>query len=217
MIRDNNLELSTQWQVKTGADIGGPVPFVPPTSFVIIPPLTTSMAVYIAGPAYTDGMAALQRPWMPVFNPAAIPITLQYEICTDLNAPSQAQAIETDLRICDTAGWNYNGSFQINYEEGGQLQVYNPTTPWLNTGCIPGKYSPGLWYPVAINYLVNTVTHVLTFVSASIDGIVYWLGQTAPAQQLNWVPGLYNQFQLDLAASGGAFSIGLKNIDDVWG
>lgn len=221
MIPDIGNEHSSQWKVELGPLIGGPVPYMAPTNFQIIPPLDADspMILSITGAGYTCGMAALQRPLMPVFNPAAILLTFEYELCTDGKAPSLAQAIETDLLYCDAAGYKYNGSLQNNYQQGGQIQVANAAGNWVDAGVVEGKYAPNQWHSVSIAYLISTVAHTLTYVSITIDNVVYPLGQTVAAQLMSpaWMPGVYNQLQLDLAAAGGAYSVGFKNIADVWG
>jgi hypothetical protein len=221
MIRDGNLEWSSQWVTRIGPDIGGPNPFVAPTSYGFKHPAVGNdwMEVYISGGAYTDMMVALQRPILPVFNAAAIELAWEFDLYTDVNTPVQAQALETDIRLCDAAGYNYNASLQLNYQSGGQIQISNAKGGWSNTGLIPGKYAPNVPYHVDINYLFDTVEHTVSVQSMEINYKAYVIPltmQKVPAQLLKWVPGVYLQVQSDLASTGGAFSYWMKNISLDW-
>jgi hypothetical protein len=214
MIRDEKLELSALWGVRTGPDIG---PWPSGSTFTITPPSSTNgyMTCAIKGGAYADAMAALQRPYLPNMGR----VSLEYDILTDANAPAQAQAIETDIRICDPNGYNYNGSFQINYQQGGEIQVYTAPVPWANTGLMPGKHPPMVTRRCRIAYAFDVVKHTISTLTAVIDGVTYAIPvtlQNVPGQLLNWVPGIYVQLQSDLAANGGSFSLGYRNIAVVW-
>jgi hypothetical protein len=180
------------------------------------------LVVSIAGAAYTDMMAALQRPWQPQFisNPAKVELTLDFILNTDVPSFTTLQALESDFRICDPAGYNYNGSFQNNYEEGGQIQVYGvaPNPAWLNTGLKPGKYSSGVDHHVRIRYVVNTVAHTMQMPWSDIDNVRYTVNApvNVPGDLLNWTPGIYLQLQLDLAYAGGASTVKFRNIQCIW-
>jgi hypothetical protein len=222
---DDLLEYNDGWQVRVGPGIGGPVPFVAPTLATVASASDANpyMTVSIAGKGYTDMMAALQRPWQQEFveNPAKVELTLDFMVNTDTPSFNTLQALESDFRICDPAGYNYNGSFQINYKEEGQIQVYGvaPNPAWVNTGLNPGRYSPSVDHHVRIRYVVNTVAHTMSTPWCEIDGKRY----VTPARLLNvsgdllkWTPGLYLQLQLDLAFAGGSSTVKFKNIKCVW-
>jgi hypothetical protein len=179
--------------------------------------------VAINGAAYTDMMAALQRPWQPEFieNPAAVGIRLEMVLNTDLDALNMLQALEHDLRICDAAGYNYNGSCQNNYEEGGELQIYGvpPNPAWVNTGQMVGRYAENEDHLVRMRYLVNTVAHTMSTTWFEVDGLQHIIPanlQNVPGQLLNWTPGLYLQLQLDLAYAGGKATVRFKNVKCIW-
>src|ERR1700691_4094399 len=195
---DQNNEISTQWQVKTGAGIGGPDPFVAPETFTITPAQDVGdwLEVTIDGAGYTCGMAALQRPLQPFFNPAAVLFALEYDIQTDTNAPTAAQAIETTVRISTADGYNYIGGGQLNYEGGGMFQIYTEKVPWLDTGIKQGKYTPHTTYHVKWNHLLNTVAHTLSVPSIEVNGVVHSVPasmQNVPGQLLKWTAGVYLQ------------------------
>jgi hypothetical protein len=222
---DDKLEFSDAWHVEVGPGIGGPVPYVAPTQAVVKPATTADpyMYVTIAGSRYTDMMAALLRPWQPEFieDPKNVEITLEFTLNTDDNSFNSLQALETDLRIADAAGYNYNGSFQNNYQEGGQIQVYGvpPNPPWVDTGLKPGKFSRNTDHHVRIRYAVNTVAHTMSTPWAEIDGIRYSVPaklMNVPGDLVKWTPGLYLQLQLDLAFAGGSSTVKFKNVRCVW-
>jgi hypothetical protein len=215
MINDSNLEHGA-WVAKTGPGIG-PVP----QTFLILPPLDdeSPLILYVANPTYGNGLAASYRPLMPAFDPTAIPLAFEYEVCTDGNGPSLAQAIETDLLYCGADGYKAIGGLQNNYQLGGVIQISNAAGDWVNTDVTLGKFAPGVWYSVKINYLVNAVAHTITYVSLVVNGITYPLGQTFASTLMSpiWKPGVYAQLQTDVGAAGGGFSVGFKNVGLVWG
>jgi len=222
---DDLLEYYPNWTVKTGPDIGGPVPFVAPTTATVKPALDGNpfMVVTTVGAGYTDMMAALRRPWQAEFitDPTAVSITFEFTLNTDANSPVVLQALEHDLRICDSAGYNYNGSCQNNYQQGGELQVYgvSPNPAWTNTGLFPGKYSPNVDHVVKINYVVNTVAHTMSTTWIEIDNVQHVVPaslQNVPGQLLNWTPGLYLQLQLDLNYAGGTSVVRFKDVKCIW-
>lgn len=225
MFEDSSLERSSQWATYIGPGIGGPVPYVPPTSYTITPPtnLNEWMQVAIAGPGYTDMMAALHRPLMPFFDPAQVPLEMEFDMMTDLNAPTKAQAIEFETCVCDAASYYYNGSLQINYvNPAGELQAYQGVSvPWGNTGIMVPALTPFQIYHFRIGYLLNTVARTMSIQWIEIDGKRSQLPpqfQNTPATLKSppWAPGLYVQYQLDLAFAGGAFAIYVSNVRNNW-
>jgi|HubBroStandDraft_2_1064218.scaffolds.fasta_scaffold99454_3 hypothetical protein len=229
MLQDTQLELSP-WSTRTGPGIGGPVPFVAPTSFTVTQPTSTNqyLEVSITGSAYTDGMAVQQRPWIAPFDPSQICIRYEFDIFPKASAATCAQAIETDLRISSPSGYNYNGSFQNNYEEKGQIQVYGvaPNPAWRDTGIMVGLYVQGPQH-VEINYLINDTNTTangmppfsMSIVSFELAGKLYPIPvalQNNPGDNLKWTPGLYEQLQLDLNYAGGSFAVGFRNIACDW-
>lgn len=224
MFSDSALERSPQWGVYVGPDIGGPEPYVPPTSFTIVPPSNLSdwMQVATVGPSYTDGMAALHRPFQPFFDPSAVYVTFEFDMMTDGDAPVSAQAIEFENCFCDTNSYYYNGSLQINYQAGGELQAWaGPANPWVNTGINLGILVPLTPYHFKVRYLMNTVKRTLSTLAVALDGVVHTMGaqfQNVAAALKNppWTSGVYVQYQLDLAHAGGQFSIFVRNVAVEW-
>lgn len=224
MISDSNLEYAPQWATIANVGIGGPVPYVPPSMYTITPasPSEEWMKVLIVGSSYTDMMAYLHRPLVPWFDPAAVYVSFQFEMMTDALAPMQAQAIEFENCFCVDGEHYYNGSLQINYQQGGELQAWaGPNNQWANTGINLGILVPSTPYRFKVLYLLNTVEHTLSTISVSVNDIVHSLPsefQNIPAIIKNpaWAEGVYVQFQLDLAHAGGQFSIFAKNVSVNW-
>lgn len=227
MISDALLEYNKQWAVYTGPDIGGPVPYVAPTVATVTPASNKSadLVVEISGKGYTDMMAATHRPLMPAFYPNAIYYSLSYDITTDLTSLSTVQALESEASYCwlDAQGecWYCNNSLQFNYEEGGMIQAFTPANPWLDTGIKVPKFNPNVPTPVKISYLVDTVNRVMSTQGVTVDGVSYALPaafQKIPAirKTPTWAPGVYVQFQLDLAYAGGTLTNKYRNIGVNW-
>lgn len=220
MLSDNRLEYAPQWAVIANEGIGGPEPYVPPTIYTVTPasPADEWLEVMTVGKGYTDMMAYLHRPLPPAFDSSAQFISFEFELATDNNAPLKAQAIEFENCFCDAASYYYNGSLQINYNAGGELQAWQgPNYPWINTGINLGILVPETPYRFKVLYLLNTVKRTLSTVSVTVNDVTHALPpqfQNIPAIQKNppWATGVYVQYQLDLAFAGGQFSVFAKNI-----
>ncbi len=195
-----------------GSKIGGNVP----TKYGVVSPLPSGSGalIYIEGPAYSDFEAYITRPVLP--NTGSLALT--FSLATDANAPKVAQAIETDT-ILTVNGWTYNLSAQINYEEDGMLQVADATGAWLDTGEKPGKLTPNVRYKYAIEYAFDEVAHTASVLSMNLDGVDFPVPASlhnAAAKQLGWADGAIFQVQLDLGASGGAYSVEVGDVNYVW-
>lgn len=220
MFRDKGLESYT-WTPEVGNAIGSPgTPN--PTITVLQPSGSHSyLTVTTVGAGYADGLAKLARPLL--LNPANKgALTYSYEIMTDSRAPGAAQAMETTLRIFDQNGWNYPGDFQFNYEEGGMVQIWaSAADPWQDTGLLVGKFTPNVWYSVAINFTFDTTKHTMSIPSFTVNGKMYTvpasMQNVAGANDLDWPPSeIVIQHQLDLNAAGGAYSVSYRNVDIIY-
>jgi hypothetical protein len=82
------------------------------------------------------------------------------------------------------------------------------------------EFVPNIPTPVRVNYLVDTVGHTLSTLSVEIDGKLHPLPaafQKIPGQlRTGWAPGVYVQFQLDLASKGGSLTNKYSNIEIDW-
>jgi hypothetical protein len=220
MIPDSQLEFAKNWIAIANEGIGGPVPYVPPTAFSVAPanPRSPNLLVAIAGSAYTDMMAALHRPLMPVFDPSRIYYSLSFNLNVDANTQTQAQALESEANFVyvDAKGisWEFPSDWQINVEENYMIQGFTPDIPWRDTGLRIPKLVSGIPCPIKISYLVDTVDNVISTLGFTVNGVSYAMPavfQNIPAQRKNtvpkvntWMPGMYVQFQSDLAYKGGA-------------
>lgn len=215
MIIDSNLERSTKWKPNTGPSIGG----VAPSDFgtVLTPDAACGWRLfYVTGVSgqYCDWLAGLQRPWMA--NNGFM--TLAYDIIVDVNSLTVAQAIETDTRISDSAGYNYNCSLQINYATG-VLQISNASGAWASTPFTPGKYLPNIIHHVEIRYQFDTTKHISSVLSVAIDDSFYAIPLTMQdivATKKGWTPGPLLQIQQDTNQSGGSFAMWMKGIEYRW-
>lgn len=208
-IIDNDLELRPDWERHVGPDIGG----IEPASYGWNV-LSAAREFYVKGSAYSDWLAAVHRPVLP--NTGLL--TLAFDLMTDSNTPLMAQALEFDTRV-SVGGYNYNFSSQVNYAEGGMLQISDATGKWMDTGFKPGKFSPDLWYQIRMGYRFNLLSQRYSFATATIgikSAVIPVNLQNLPAQLLKWADSVSLQVQLDLAGSGGGYSIFLKNVRYIW-
>jgi hypothetical protein len=210
MITDEWLEYSPQWTAIANSGIGGPDPYVAPKVFTATPatPANPYLTATIEGSSYTDFMAATHRPLMPAFYPDQIFYSLSFLFTPDANGKN-VQADEFEASFADQNGYYYNNSMQHNnVNPAGMIQAYaSPTNVWANTGIVlPRPTAPTL---VQVNYCVDTVGRTMSTLSVSFGGKVYPLPaefQKAPGIKRGWAPGVYVQFQLDLASKGGTFT-----------
>jgi hypothetical protein len=90
-----------------------------------------------------------------------------------------------------------------------------------------GMYSEDVLHHVAIDYFINDTNakanglppFSMNIVSYQLDGETYVIPvamQNSPGQLLKWVPGIYEQLQLDLNYAGGAFEVEFSEISIDW-
>jgi hypothetical protein len=222
MIRDANLEFNPQWTALANPGIGGPVPYVAPTVFTATPATKANpfLTVTIAGGPYTDMMAATHRPLMPAFFPNAIYYSFEFEITPDANFKN-IQALEFEAAFCAN-GIYYDNASQLNYvNPAGHVQAYaSPENVWADTEIILPQFTAGMATPVRVNYLVDTVGCTMSTLSLEVMGKAYPLPaqfQKVPgAPRSGWAPGIYVQFQSDLASKGGTFTNKYSNVHLDW-
>jgi hypothetical protein len=220
MIEDSQLEFNQQWTAIANEGIGGPNPYVAPKLYTATPANASNpyLTVAIEGSSYTDMMAATHRPLMPAFYPNQIYYFLEFLFTPDANGKN-VQADEFEASFADLNGYYYNNSMQHNnVNPAGMIQAYaSPTNVWVNTGIVLPR--PTVPTPFKVSYLVDTVAHVMSTISTEIGGKVYPLPavfQKVPGIKRNWAPGVYVQFQLDLASKGGAFTNKYSNVYLNW-
>jgi len=221
MFEDTGLENYT-WTPNWGNGIGSPGS-PNPTSFTGTQPtpLCPWLTATTVGAAYADGLLAMNRPLLPsTTNKWAF--TYVYDTMTSPSALISAQAFETTIRIFGPSGWNYPGDFQINYEEGGMVQIWqSAANPWANTGIIVPKFIPMTSNHVEMDFTFDDTAHVMSLPEFRVNGVVYTvpasMQNVAGAKDLNWPAGrLYLQNQLDLNSKGGSFSMYYKAIKIVY-
>lgn len=222
MIQDGLLEYNPQWMALANSGIGGPVPYVAPKVDTVTPATAAKpfLTVVDNGTSYTDMMAATHRPLMPAFYLNAIRYDFAFDITPDPNI-SDVQALEFEASLADQNGYYYNNSMQYNnVNPKGHIQAYaSPTNVWADTGIVVPMFAPGVQTEVVVSYLVDTVGHTMSTLSVSIGGKTYPLPalfQKVPGFLRNWTPGVYVQFQLDLASKGGSITNKYSNISVNW-
>ena len=180
-------------------------------------PSAPFLTVATVGGSYADGLAKIVR---PLLVPNKGEFQYCYDIMTDARTPGAAQALETTPRVVLANGNDLPCDFQVNYEEGGMVQIWqSKANPWANTGIKIGKYTPGVWYLVVIDYTFDAETMSIPWFS--INGKVYEIPasmlKVAQGTGLGWpVNSIYIQKQLDLNKGGGAFAVSYKNVQIVY-
>jgi hypothetical protein len=221
MISDNSLEYNPQWEAIADQGIGGPEPYVAPKVFIATPatPANQFLSVTIEGGSYTDMMAATHRPLMPAFYPD-IYYDYEFDITPDPNV-ADVQALEFEASYADQNDYYYNNSMQLNYvNPSGMIQAYGgPENVWANTGIVVPKFTPNVPTPVKVSYLVDIFARVMSTLAVTIAGKRYPLPslfQRISGEKRGWTPGVYVQFQLDLASKGGSMTNKYSNINLNW-
>lgn len=205
----------SEWNTHTPAD-GSNIGGAQPTKYGVVSgiPGSGGSLVYIEGPAYADFEAYITRPVLP--NTGSL--ELRFTLMPDTKSETVAQAIETDT-ILTIGGWTYNLSAQVNYEEGGMLQIADAAGKWVDTGLVVGEYQDGGFTGCSIQYTFDEATHtssVVSFKNALNKFIIPENLQNIPAQQRGWADGAIFQVQLDLASKGGAFSVVVDDVKYRW-
>lgn len=204
------------WSTHTpndGSNIGG----VMPSTYGIIQAIPTSpngILVFIGGNAYSDFETYIVRPILPNTGN----LNLSFNLNTDSNTPTVAQAIETDS-IITINGWTYNCSLQLNYEENGEIQVASASGGWVNTGIIVGKLPFGVDNTYSIQYYINETTKESSIVSLTLNRIEYPIPlslQNIAGTQRGWTDGAIFQVQLDIGANAGAYSLLVSSANYTW-
>lgn len=201
MFKDCGLE-NYLWVPEVGNGIGSPGSPNPTISIAQPKPGNPWLTVSTDGAAYADGLAKLARPLL--LNPANKGVlTYAYQIMTDARTPGSAQALETTPRIVLPDGRDIAGDFQVNYQKGGMVQIWQSAeNPWADTGIVIGKYTPGTVYSVEIDYTFDLVKGTSSLPWFSINGKVFQVPQSMQnvplGTGLGWPPGIVVlQKQLD--------------------
>jgi hypothetical protein len=225
-----NLQTLSGWGLHTEGT-GTPPTTTPPTTFASIggvAPTTYSftpgtggataltMACANTGSAYADWMAYLApRPILSSTGNLKLSLTLT----PDASCATYAQCIEIDT-IISYGGYNYNGSCQLNYAEGGHFQIVNAAGAWVDCGFNPGILSAGVAHTLVFTYAYDTTAKTFSFVSIELDGTVYTISgtlQNVPASLMGWATGVILQLQQDLNSTTGAhMSFTVDNVQYSW-
>ncbi len=205
----SNLEERPGWTRQAGPDIGGGVPSdYDFEQHVASPSLDGSaMRLYVTGGPYCDW---LTHQVIPVAH-GIRRCQLDFQLYTDVMAPTVAQAIEFDTRV-SIAGWNYNFSAQLEYARGGVLQ-YAQGGGWADTPLAPGILTPLRWHHVVLDYELNTTTRSGRFVAFALDNSRYEMYIPATVDKLDWDPDIaVVQLQQDTGDPGGTFQLWFDQI-----
>jgi hypothetical protein len=226
-----NLQTLSTWGLHISGS-GAPPVTTPPTTFAAIggvPPAVysftqgtypaTAATLSCSGSTVPGGYAD----WMAYLPPRPIltntgNLQLSFTLTVDAACATYAQAIEIDT-ILSEAGYNYNGSCQLNYAEGGRFQIVNAAQSWIDCGFNPGLLTPGIAHAVVFTYKFDTTTRLFSFASIQLDGVLFTIPtgmQNVPAYVAGWAPGPCLQVQQDLNAAAGHMSFTIDNVQYAW-
>jgi hypothetical protein len=186
-----------------GSEIGG----VDPASFgfFVVPGEKQSVLMNMSGTKTPGGFPAwMLYPASPIQLPAAEPtmnMELEFKLWVDQNTQTAANVIETDtifvIKGADGKTYSYNCSAQVVIASG-MLEVGSPNAGWFLTGIKVADFLPNTEYTVRISYTVNTVTHVGSVNSYTVNDTAYIVpsaGLNVPGAVSTWTPGAYLQLQ----------------------
>lgn len=124
-----------------------------------------------------------------------------------LSEPSAVQAFETTLIWTDSDGYSYNGAFQIQYPQGGHVEVSSFNNPWTDTTIVAPLPKDQSSHSLEVDYVFDVVKKNRVVSGFMLDGKSYTipaLFQNAPATKMGWaVKQFVPQFQLDQTQTGG--------------
>ena len=198
----SNIESSLGWLVVSGPSINS----VAPTTYVI-EQTASQLRTYISGPAYAGALGKKQLPLPPI---AKGIFTFSFEVEPDEAAELYAQALEFDLRV-SIGGLNYNGSFQINYAEGGMCQIVDASGKWVDTGIKLGILPANTATAISVTMSIDQAKKTFSVEQIGALAVPQSL-QNVPASNLGWADCIVVQIQCDLNSKGGAYSHGVQNV-----
>lgn len=194
---DSEIQQRAGWAThnpKDGSAIGGNMP----ANYGFdqaVPGQGTALLAYVQGGPYATMMAYSQRPWL-----YGSKLQTDFDLTLDA-ASANFQIIETDTILSTPDKYNLNGSVQLNYAEGGQLQIVNAAGAWVDVpGAKPGILAAGVHHYTVL-YGWNATTHLYGVMSIAVDSGTYLV--PASMQGLSgvastWSPGATFQLQLTL-------------------
>lgn len=139
-------------------------------------------------------------------------VTFNYALIVD-PAIISAQVVETDMKITDSAGWTYDGSFQWNVAKGWMAQVGNP---WVDTGVKAIPPVPGVPMVVSVSYKMDYSAHSIRINSVTVDNNVGQIGVVLPAKQCGWAKSeIVTQLQQCSNANPGGYSLAFPYVSYV--
>jgi hypothetical protein len=144
----------------------------------------------------------------------------EFDITPDAN-PEFVQAREFDS-ILTYQGYTYEnqGSLQLNYSEGGNLQITNGAGQWVDIGDNSGIFTPNQPTHIKIVYSFNLQNHTGGAVGISLNnGSLFSIPsafQNQASQSKKWNDCLFVQFQLDTNKVGGTFGETISNGKYTW-
>jgi hypothetical protein len=183
-----------------GSNIGGNQP----TNYGYNPASTnpnapTGIDVYVGGGPFATVMMYTERPLL-----YAAPVGPNLQVDFDLfvgPSVSNLQLIQTDSIIVTPDEFWYNGSLQLNLDEGGQFQIVDVNGLWVDVPfAAPGIPSVGKHH-YTVKYTWDDTAHTISVVSIAFDSFVYKVPanlQNVPVQTKVWAPGVSYQLQITL-------------------
>jgi hypothetical protein len=201
-----NVQAQPGWQSHTGGNIGGD----PAKIYTMDQGNPPAAVFFIKGCTKQGGYADAE--WYNKFPipPRAVALIFSYDIMLDASSLTDCQADEMDVILTDADDLNYNGSMQLDYAKGGELQIANRSGSWVSTGFTPGKYAPNVVHHVQVFYAFDFAGKTISTTHIVIDDQIYPVPsslQRLPATHSGWTDSLMAmvQIQQDLNARAGQY------------
>jgi hypothetical protein len=144
--------------------------------------------------------------------PNATNFLWSFDFQVDNASLTAAQALEFDA-FQFLGGYNYMMGTQCDYA-GGFWDLWDESGGhWRPTSIACSPFQPGIWHHVDLYTQRSSGAASYTFVTLSVDGTSYALGQSYSAKDVGWDGQVGVQYQLDVNATGQAYQEWVDNVN----
>ena len=144
-------------------------------------------------------------------DPGATNFEWDFDFQLDEASQTAAQALEFDIfQFLD--GYNYMMGSECNYASGFWDLWDGIHGHWQRTSVSCPQFTPGVWHHIEWYVQRTQGAATYTFVSVTVDGVTYPMGQTFSARNEGWDGQIGVQFQLDVNATGQGYEEWVDNV-----
>jgi len=205
-----------------GSQIGGAMP-KEYTLVQDLPGAPDSLMLSVSGGAYATAEASTAR---PDFTAAGFPYATMTATFT-IDDKADEHIIEFDLirtvLMPDGTVWRFNGSLQINVDEGWMVQIDENADSkggWIDTGVRIPALTPNVPHTISTIHHTDMAAKTHTVLGIIVDGVTYMFPPAAgvPAALTTWAKNLaVPQIQITLNKNGGSFTVFVTGISILQG